>query len=246
MALLLAVAAWALADDARPADANHTKIIFSRSNVSPIQDASMILPMNGSLQDYYVWAVNVHNSTGVSAFDVRFSFDPDLLDVLLLEPVTAWLGSTDRSPACVWAVGPEGELADGEAYVSCSTFSIPPPYGPGGTGVIAHLRMRGGPQIMSGGIDMLDSFLIDTPADPLDQQEIPAAAPYVYITVGKCPDFDLNGTIDLFNDIFGVAFHFGQFAGDPGWDPIYDLDDNGNIDLFTDIFNTAFQFGGSC
>jgi len=246
MALLLAVAAWALAGDARPADANHTKIIFSRSSISPTQEPNLILPMNGSLQDYYIWAVNVHNSTGVAAFDVRFEFDPDLLDFLLVEPVTAWLTSTNRSPACVWAIGPGGELQDGQAYVSCSTFTIPPPYGPSGTGVLAHVRMRGGPQIMSDVLHLSSSFLIDTPPNPADQQVIPASVPDVYITVGKCPDFDLNGTIDLFNDIFGVAFHFGLNAGDPGWDSIFDLDDNGSIDLFNDIFNAAFQFGGSC
>lgn len=249
IALLIAAVAWTLAEDARPADASHTKIILSRSNTSPTPEGSLIVSKNGTPVDLYIWAVNVHNATGASAFDVRFDFDPALGDIIFLEWYETWLGSTNRSPVCIAAIGPNVVvgLEDGQAYVECNTFSIPPPYGATGTGLIGHIQFKPGPAIMSAGMDMLESFLVDTPPNPADWQKIlPLAAPYVYVIVGKCADFDLNGTIDLFNDIFGVAFRYGLSVGDPGWDPKYDIDDNGNIDLFNDIFITAFQFGGSC
>ena len=82
--------------------------------------------------------------------------------------------------------------------------------------------------------------------------------------------WERNGTIDLFNDIFGVAMRFGA-AGDPfanplvppaddtSYHPAFDrtpLDPDGDpwhmgrgsgtIDLFEDIFGVAYQFGHSC
>lgn len=247
IALLIAVVAWAVAEDARPTDANHTRIIISRSATSPIAETSVVVAINGTPVDLYVWAVDVHNTTGASAFDVRFDFNPALGDIIAMEWYDTWLGSSGRFPACIGAIGPfGGGLADGQAYAACNTLLPPPPYGATGTGMLAHIKFKPGPAIVSGGIDMLDSLLVDTPPNPANSQRIPAASPYLYVNVGKCADFDLNGTIDLFNDIFGVALHFGLSVGQPGWDPVYDLDSNGNIDLFTDIFNTAYQFGGSC
>ena len=81
--------------------------------------------------------------------------------------------------------------------------------------------------------------------------------------------YDTNGDkdIDLFNDIFGVAFAFGTEPGDAGYDAALDRappptaleepDPNrrelwdlgppdGAIDLFNDIFGVAFQFGHRC
>ncbi len=77
-------------------------------------------------------------------------------------------------------------------------------------------------------------------------------------------DVDGNQTINLFGDIFGVAFAFGTGeAGRPNAHPDYDriLDrggamtgsnawnqraPDGKIDLFNDIFGVAFQFGHRC
>jgi len=72
--------------------------------------------------------------------------------------------------------------------------------------------------------------------------------------------YDVNGDreIDLFNDIFGVAFLFGLNAGDTGYIVAFDrgapvgpnvwnlTPPDGTIDLFNDIFGVAFQFGHSC
>jgi hypothetical protein len=259
LATALAVAAWALADDARPIEANHTKIIVSKSPTNPTEETLLVAPRNGDPIDLYVWAVNVHNSTGASAFDVRFSHDPALGDITFLEwygsgfyscsPAntnTCWIGSSGRSPSCLGAIGPTAILDDGEAYASCSSFQPPPPYGAVGTGKLAHIQFTPSQSVMSGAIDMSASFLVDTPFDIEDYQTIPATTPYLYVTLTKCADFDLNGDIDLFNDILGVAMRFGQNVGDPGWESKYVLDDSGNIDLFFDIINTALQFGGHC
>ncbi|MDP3704226.1 MAG: hypothetical protein Q8R78_07555 [Candidatus Omnitrophota bacterium] len=70
------------------------------------------------------------------------------------------------------------------------------------------------------------------------------------------PDITDNGTVDLFQDIFGVASRFGAQQGvdlcDPDpvtdtdcYDPKADLDANGLIDLFNDIFGVALAFGTS-
>ena len=255
LAVSIAVVAWALADDARPVDASHTKIILSRSSTSPNALTSLLLPKNGTPQDFYVWAVNVHNSTGASAFDVRFQFNPAMGSITFLEwygppqyaAGSTWLGSTGRSPSCLGAIGPNAGLELGQAYTQCNTFLTPPPYGATGTGLLAHIRLQPGSQLMSGSqLDMRASFLVDTPPNPADQQPIAATAPLIYVTISKCADFDLNGTIDLLNDIFAIALRFGQSQGQAGWNSIYDMDDNGTIDLLNDIFNAAFQFGGSC
>jgi hypothetical protein len=69
-----------------------------------------------------------------------------------------------------------------------------------------------------------------------------------------------NGTIDLFNDIFGVAGKFGSSpAGGAPYDKYFDRGafipgsngwniqgPDGTIDLFNDIFGVAFQFGHTC
>ena len=78
-------------------------------------------------------------------------------------------------------------------------------------------------------------------------------------------DTDGNEEIDLFIDIFGVAFAFGDDADSdppgepdgydanldrsaplPGDDPWDMQGPDGVIDLFTDIFGVAYQYGHSC
>lgn len=72
-------------------------------------------------------------------------------------------------------------------------------------------------------------------------------------------DPNADGTIDLFFDIFDVAFAFGLTPADAGYDPaldrsspppggdVWDLGPpDGEIGLFDDIFGVAFQFGHSC
>ncbi|MEX2157991.1 MAG: hypothetical protein WEB04_01160 [Dehalococcoidia bacterium] len=57
----------------------------------------------------------------------------------------------------------------------------------------------------------------------------------------SCADYDGNGVVDLFNDIFYVAFSFGMIDGTA------DLDNSGGVvDLFNDIFIAAPQFGSGC
>jgi len=81
--------------------------------------------------------------------------------------------------------------------------------------------------------------------------------------------YDTNGdrAIDLFGDIFSVAYAFGLQSGDPGYDQSLDRTaplsaaqepdptkredwdlgpPDGSIDLFTDIFGVAYQFGHTC
>lgn len=69
----------------------------------------------------------------------------------------------------------------------------------------------------------------------------------------SCPDVGGDGTVDLFNDIFGVAFKFGTDAdavgpGEPdGYHVLYDVGvADGTIDLLNDIFGVAFSFSEAC
>jgi hypothetical protein len=68
-----------------------------------------------------------------------------------------------------------------------------------------------------------------------------------------------DGTVDLFNDIFAVAFLFGTAPPGPPYDASFDRSapksgmdpwdmegPDGVIDLFNDIFGVAFQFGNTC
>ncbi|MDZ4279106.1 MAG: flexitail domain-containing putative surface protein, partial [Dehalococcoidia bacterium] len=80
-------------------------------------------------------------------------------------------------------------------------------------------------------------------------------------------DIDGNRTVDLFGDIFGVAFAFGQELGGPDYSPEKDRSlpptakvepdpakrqpwdmrvPDGVIDLFVDVFGVALQFGHEC
>ena len=69
----------------------------------------------------------------------------------------------------------------------------------------------------------------------------------------SCPTVSGAGQVDLFGDIFAVAFLFGADADDTGagepdgYHVLYDVGDaNGQIDLFSDIFGVAFNFGVTC
>jgi hypothetical protein len=246
---MLAVVAWSLAGDARPVSANHTKILLSRSSTSATAQTTLILPRNGTPQRFYIWVSNVHNATGASSFDVRFNFNYNKVHISLLEWYEQWIASTNRSPVCLGAIGPNevAGLAEGQAYATCNTLQVPPPYGALGTGKLVKIEIAPQSQLGTSQMTFANSFLIDTPPDPANQQKIlPLALQSVNIIISKCADFDLNGVIDLFNDIFGVAGRFGMNTSHPNWDPKYDLDDSGNIDLFNDIFNAAYQYGGHC
>jgi hypothetical protein len=72
-------------------------------------------------------------------------------------------------------------------------------------------------------------------------------------------DTDGNKQIDLFYDIFGVAYAYGTHTGEPGYSTALDRSaqppgafvwemgpPNGTIDLFTDIFGVAYQYGHHC
>jgi len=63
----------------------------------------------------------------------------------------------------------------------------------------------------------------------------------------SCPTVSGGGQVDLFNDIFGVAFKFGTTPGDGSYSLIYDVGlGDGEIDLFNDIFGVALRYGEVC
>jgi len=67
------------------------------------------------------------------------------------------------------------------------------------------------------------------------------------VPVLSCPDFSGDGTVDLLNDIFGVAFKFGTSSGSSEYLLLYDAGlADGTIDLLNDIFGVALRFGEEC
>ena len=77
--------------------------------------------------------------------------------------------------------------------------------------------------------------------------------PPTYYPLLSCPTVSGGGQVDLFGDIFGVAFKFGTDAddlppGEPdGYHVLYDVGlADGTIDLFNDIFGVALRFGEIC
>jgi len=63
----------------------------------------------------------------------------------------------------------------------------------------------------------------------------------------SCPTVSGGGQVDLFGDIFGVAFRFGTTPGDGSYALIYDVGlADGEINLFDDIFGVALRFGEVC
>lgn len=104
---------------------------------------------------------------------------------------------------------------------------------------------RGPDQGSCGRRDPQDKWDVYDPAEP---DGIPGWSPG-----------DGNGTVDLFNDIFGVAFRLGLTSADAGYDATWDRSPpnaagadpwdagppDGIIDLFNDIFGVAFQFGAT-
>lgn len=72
---------------------------------------------------------------------------------------------------------------------------------------------------------------------PVDYEKVePAASP---------GDFNDDSRVD-FSDFFLFADHFRGSAGDPGFDPLYDMDEDGEIGfsdffLFADLFGTEYH-----
>lgn len=253
------VATLSLTQQPGAESASNTEIIFSYSSVAPVAAPAIILTPGGAPRDIYIWAINVKESTGVSGFNIAIQFDQTQFSASAAagdvngigEPT--WLGSTNRSPACIPGQNPQA----GQVIGLCSTFNPPPPLGPTGSGLIGHIVVTPGSEMappsplsfVPAAVGVEGTFLLDTPVD-LNLQQIPVtlkSSTIVYLgCADNSPPPDGDGIVDLANDILGVIIRFQMIPSDLDWDPAFDINSDGFIDLANDILGTILQFQLPC
>jgi len=247
LALLAAVAVGLvlLGRDGRPVSASHTEIFFSLSPTtsSATPAGTLVFYPNSAPVTVYVHARNVtHDPTGVAAFEIKFTFNQDLVSVTSLQQSSTWLGSTGRSPTCTSPiVGPDISGLY-RADVGCYTAGTSP-FGPQGGGLLGSFVLA--PGTITGSSSLVNrSFLLNTTADAL---EITALKRNVSAVVAECADFNNDHVVSA-SDIGLVVQHFGTVGGPPpsqNWDPRYDMNNDNAIGA-ADIGLTVIQFGRQC
>ena len=257
----IAVGALLLARDYHPASAVvSTEIVPSASGTAADLTSSVVLvkdaapggispcdptETNAGTACLYVWAKNVNNFTGASAFQISATYDSNLINVDSMVKFTSWLGITGRSVACGPATIDEDPLTgSGHIFVECNTLNTPPPFGPNCpyycTGLLAQITLRSQSVI---GVTTLDfsqeTYLVDTPTNPDLQQRIPATVHSVSIMVAPCADFTEDGQV-LIEDVLHVVTMY--YNPDPG--PA-DLNGDG-LALVDDIVLAVSEYYALC
>jgi hypothetical protein len=262
--VLLAVGAVltvVLGNDGREAGASHTEILASKSSTSPNWASSYVLVVGGDgygsspCEDgesdpttgcLYVWAKNVDNSTGASAFHVEGLYDSSLVNMLTFAHSTVWLGSTGRSVACASPSIQQDPLTGyGEADVNCNTLLPPPPLGPKCpsqcSGLLTYVAFESRDEIGTTVLNMAPgSLMLDTPADPDDATQIPALVRSTTIVVAGCANFLPLGNPDQYVLVGDVLYVVNSY-----YTPIGDLDGDGNT-LVNDILIAVAQYYTAC
>lgn len=230
------IVALALARDGRPAAADGAgEIVISESDTDPTPISSLVLMAGGEPLDLYVWVKDLVYSGGASAFQVKFSYSGDLVNVTYIYPDIVWLGSTGRSVACLGS-GIDNEL--GVAYVACNTLQIPPPYGAQGTGLLAQITVAPMEEVALTALDFTeDTWLVDTPPNPDDIQQIPVKSPSLTVQLANCADFD-GGGVRVSDILYIVERYFGS-------DLTADLNKNGDVTV-VDILIGVQEYFQDC
>jgi hypothetical protein len=176
-------------------------------------------------------AADVEN---LAAFEVALKWDPNILRVDGVE-LGDFLASTGRE---VIPVEPEIDNERGQLRFAAASLGRQP--GASGEGILFHLTFTG---IALGETELsiVESLLTQPSA-----QLIAHAALSGKIKVGACirGDFDCNCRVDI-RDVMAVVSRWGTRAGDPDYDPRFDLDADGDIDII-DVQIVASLWGKSC
>ncbi len=248
---VVAVGAVLPAKDGREASASHTDLFFSLSGspgATPATSSSLLFYPNGAPKTLYVWARNVtHDATGVSAFEIRFTYKTAVASVSSLQASTTWLQSTGRSATCTAPIiepNPEGPSDTWRADIGCYTLGEMP-LGPQGAGLLGSFVLTPGSQPSTTNLTMSvppeDSFILNTTANAT---EITVTKRNAGVVVAKCGDVNADGIVSV-SDIGLIVQHYGSNPSMPNWDPVYDLDANAVISV-SDIGLVVLQFGGHC
>ena len=245
LALAAVVALLAPVQNGRRAGADHSELHIAPSAASSTQLANLFLLASGPPKTFYLRAKDVTpDPTGVAAFEVKVTYDNDVLSVISIAPDLAWLGSNGRSAGCskseIGPVDPDIPNGPWEAKLACSTLGDVPPWGAQGSGLLASITLLPGSAPGSTALTNL-SFLINTTKD---EEVIPVTLRSSVVTVAFCGDLNNSGAVDGF-DIGIEVVAFGTVEGTPVWNPLTDLNGDGRVDGF-DIGIIVVQFGLLC
>lgn len=222
--------------------ASTTQIVLSESSFAPIPSSTIILYEGGAPTPIYVWAKDVDNPTGASAFQVNITYNGAVVDVVSLTGSSTWLGSSGRSASCPVP----GEFDEEQARVGCVTVGGVPPYGATGTGLLAQMDIQAAAGSGGTSLNASTSYLVDTPLNPDDTDIIPLTINSPTVAILPCADFSGDSYVSLTADILPVVLRWQMTSSDPEWDPIFDLNGNGSIDLTGDILGTILQYQRVC
>ncbi len=253
-----------MGQDSVRAGAADTEILAGRSGTSPTYAASVVLVKGGvyagqspctagdtdaTKRCIYFWAKNVNNTYGASAFQVKATYNSNLIRAWTIASYSSWLASTGRSVTCLQPTIVEDlSTGAGEATITCNTFLQPPPYGPkcpsqcnGLLGIFAFQSRGTG--VGSTILNLSESSLVDTPPPPWGPTlpAIPATVRSVNVIVAKCADFTgtggaPDGAVRVNDILYAVQAYFT-----PGGD----LDGDGATRV-GDILIAVQQYFASC
>jgi hypothetical protein len=251
----VAVGLVLLGRDSRPASANHTEIFFSLSanNVTATPAGTLVFYPNSAPVTIYVHARGAtHDPTGVSAFQVYFTYTDGIASVISLQEspaATTWLQSNGRSATCTTPIvepNPGGPSGVFRALVGCYTQGATPPFGAQGGSLLGSFVLTPGstPGNTTLTINNPSAFLLNTTVDALPMPLIKRNASVV---VAECGDFNGDGTVSV-GDIGLTVGHYGTTGGPPpsgNWDQRYDLNNDNTVSV-GDIGLVVIQFGRQC
>jgi hypothetical protein len=252
-AALVLAALLAVGRDRAPSHAVNPEILPSLSASAPNYPTGSILMVQGGQPAVNtpcvpgdndprticvrIWAKDVNNSTGASAFQVRYTYPESMLTVSAAGSSSTWIQSTGRSAAC-----PEGSFVPGDGTFECTTLSAPPPFGATGSGILGTIAIESrnviGPAVVSLSTDN-QTFLVDTPADIDDATQIPATVRSLNIYIAPCANFVGGDNKVTVGDIIFVVTKYGTH------DPDADLSGDGTV-LVNDILIAVGEFGVEC
>ena len=179
--------------------------------------------MNGSSADFHalgrainaqtvavnINANNVTDSWGLGGFQLYMTLPPGV-ELVKMTAQTTWLGSTGRN---VWCDSPYNPPDTSNWQLTCYTMGYPEdgryPIGPKGSGLIAKVVLRPpqNPELMT---VSLAGQLVNTAGTM-----IPATVQNLGIRVLRCPDANLDGSVNV-GDALSVAIHADDEGADSG------------------------------
>lgn len=239
----LAVVAFSVAGESRPALASHTEVFITKTTAAPVAATYIVLPPGGAPVTYYVWAKNIDDPHGMASFTVDLKFNPNYINITSITENRTFLQQTGRAATClIPTIEPvPGDPVFWHANVSCITIGPPPPPGVQGSGLLATFVLQPVLGASYGFTPLTNSgHMSDTgKSSPgiIDPSEVTVQRISATIQVAKCGDVTGDGSVSGL-DMFGILSKFNTSQGQPGWQAKYDLNSDGSVsgsDLFLDL-----------